>query len=204
VKDVNLSIDNRTGNMEDTDSQLLSRYRHGQVDALELLVERYRRPLYGFIYNMAQRREDADEIFQEVWFRVIKKITIYKEDHFLGWLIRIARNITIDRIRRKKPDFSLDQEAEDGRSMVQSLADENPDPGMLAEDEDMRVRIAKAVATLPVEQKEVFLMRAQANLSFKEIARAQKTSINTALARMQYALSKLRIALKKDYEELAT
>jgi len=189
--------------MEDTDSQLLRRYKRGQVDALEQLVERYKRPLYGFIYNMTRCKEEAEEIFQEVWFRAIKNIAMYKEDNFSGWLTRIARNIVIDRIRRRKPDFNLDQETDDGRSMVQTLAGRDPNPGMLVEDMDTGTRIANAVEKLPAEQKEVFLMRAQADLSFKEIARAQKVSINTALARMQYALSKLRIVLKRDYEDLA-
>ena len=63
--------------MEASDHELLSQYRRGRVDALEVLIERYRRPLYGFILNMTEGRGDADEIFQEVWFRVIRKIGLY-------------------------------------------------------------------------------------------------------------------------------
>jgi RNA polymerase sigma-70 factor (ECF subfamily) len=200
----NVSNDGRTRTMEETDGQLLTRYRRGQVDALERLVERYRRSLFGFIYNMTRGREEADEVFQEVWFRAIKKIDMYREDNFCGWLIRIAHNMVIDRARRKKPDVSLDEEKEDGTGLLGKLAAKEADPGSRAVAGDTAERIARAVATLPVEQKEVFLMRVQADLSFKEIANSQKVSINTALARMQYALSKLRIVLRRDYDELAT
>jgi RNA polymerase sigma-70 factor, ECF subfamily len=190
--------------MEETDSQLVNRYRSGHVDALEQLVERYRRALFGFIYNMTRGREEADEVFQEVWFRAIRKIDMYREDNFCGWLIRIARNMVIDRSRRRKPDVSLDEEREDGSGLLGRIPAKGADPGSRAVNGDTAERIARAVAILPVEQKEVFLMRVQADLSFKEIAKSQKVSINTALARMQYALSKLRLALREDYAELAT
>jgi RNA polymerase sigma-70 factor (ECF subfamily) len=200
----NVTNDGSKLTMEETDSQLVTRYRRGQVDALEWLVERYRRSLFGFIYNMTRGREEAEEVFQEVWFRAIRKIDMYREDNFCGWLIRIAHNMVIDRSRRRKPDVSLDEEKEDGTGLLGKIAAKEADPGSRAVAGDTANRIARAVATLPSEQKEVFLMRVQADLSFKEIAKAQKVSINTALARMQYALSKLRIVLREDYEELDT
>mgnify|MGYP003324666721 CR=1 FL=1 len=67
---------------------------------------------------------------------------------------------------------------------------------------DLSIRIGTALRTLPEEQREVFLLRTEADMPFKKIASLQKTSINTALARMQYALAKLREALQRDYEEL--
>ena len=62
------------GTMERRDSELLAQYRRGEVSALEQLVEKYRRPLFGFILNMTEGQADADEIFQEVWFRAIRAI----------------------------------------------------------------------------------------------------------------------------------
>jgi len=188
--------------MDVTDRQLLTRYRRGNVEALEALVEKYRRPLFGFIVNMTRGRDEAEEIFQEVWFRVIRKHGMYRHDNFCGWLVRIAHNVIIDRSRRRKPDMRLDEVSEEGLSMAQVIAGKEPDAGAKLEAQDLKERMAKAVETLPEEQKEVFLMRMQMELSFKEIARAQKVSINTALARMQYALKKLRTTLSGDYEAL--
>jgi len=188
--------------MEETDKQLLIRYRKGQINALEALVEKYRHPLFGFIVNMTEGRDDAEEIFQEVWFRVIRRLSVYRHKNFFGWLVRIAHNLVIDRARKKKPDFSLDEEREDGRSAIADVFGNDPGPSVRFEVSDVAQHIANAVATLPVEQREVFVMRAKAGLSFKKIAGIQEVSINTALARMQYALSKLRVLLKRDYEDL--
>lgn len=188
--------------MAETDIELLIRYRHGQVGALERLVEKYKRPLYGFIINMTEGHDDADEIFQEVWFRVIKKCGMYRHKNFFGWVVRIARNIVIDRARRRKPDFSLDEEREDNRSPAEVIPGNDPGPMSCLEAGELGRRIAKAVAGLPADQKEVFLLRVQTDLPFKEIALIQGVSINTVLARMQYALAKLRPMLKEDYEEV--
>lgn len=186
--------------MEKTDGELLARYRSGQVDALERLVYNYRRPLFGFIINMTEGRDDADEIFQEVWLRAIRNLGTYRHKNFLGWLVRIAHNLIIDRARSRKPDLSLNEEGEEGQSLAEVIPGNDPGPRSHVEANDFTENIAKAVASLPDDQKEVFVMRVQAGLSFKEIARIQKVSINTALARMQYALAKLRAMLKEDYE----
>ena len=188
--------------MEPTDKQLLDQYRNGQTDALQALVQKYRRQLYGFILNMTEGSADADEVFQEVWFRAIRHLGTYKQGNFLGWLVRIARNLVIDKARRRKPVVSLDQEDEDGRSMKEALAGDDPGPRVKLEASDIGQKIAAAAATLPDDQKEVFLLRVQADLPFKEIAKIQKVSINTALARMQYALAKLRVLLQDDYDVL--
>ena len=151
---------------------------------------------------MTQGRDEAEEIFQEVWLRVIRKHEKYKHGNFCGWLVRIAHNVIIDRSRRKKPDLSLDEERDEGYTLGQTIESRDPGPGIKLAESDLGVRMAEAVNTLPDEQKEVFLMRVQAELSFKQIAKVQKVSINTALARMQYALGKLRAILGEDYREL--
>ncbi|MDI6775138.1 MAG: sigma-70 family RNA polymerase sigma factor [Verrucomicrobiota bacterium] len=182
---------------ETTDKELLTRYRRGDVDALGVLVEKYRRPLFAFILNMIGGQNEADEIFQEVWFRAIRSLAGYEERNFFGWLARIAHNFVIDRARRKRSDVSLDEELADGVPLRDAIPGATPDPEREIEKKDLAARLAKAVECLPAEQKEVFLMRIQADLPFKEIARAQKVSINTALARMQYALAKLRPMLRE-------
>jgi RNA polymerase sigma-70 factor (ECF subfamily) len=189
--------------MEPTDGELLARYRRGDAPALGRLIEKYRRPLFGYIINMTEGREDVDELFQEVWFRVIRKIGLYQERNFFGWLVRIAHNLVIDRARRSKPDFSLDAESEEtGATLADRIADGGLDPSQDVTDQDLGRKIGLAVNSLPREQKEVFVMRAYSGLSFKQIASVQKVSINTALARMQYAVAKLRPLLEKDYHAL--
>jgi len=184
------------------DKELVEQYRKGDVDALASLVEKYRRPLFGFILGMTEGRGDEDEIFQEAWFKAIRKIKSYRHGNFFGWLVRIARNTVIDAARKKRPDLSLDREKLDGVTVLDGVAGSEPTPTWDVADAELGGRIREAVATLPDEQREVFVMRMQSGVPFKEIARIQKVSINTALARMQYALNKLRPLLQEDYGEL--
>lgn len=181
------------------DMVLVQRYLGGDVDALSALVERHRKPLFGYLNNMLGRNDEAEEVFQETWFRALRKLRDYREDNFPGWLMRIARNLVIDGSRRRKPQVSLDAEPDGGRPLADTLPAGGDDPALAAADGDLGARIRQAVAELPAEQREVFLMRTKANLTFKQIAVAQGVSINTALARMQYALDKLRRALRGEY-----
>lgn len=182
--------------------ELVILYRRGQVDAFDQLVERHRKNLFGFILSMMGTQADADEVFQEVWLRVIKKIGMYREKNFGGWLIRIARNIMIDMARRRKADISLDEERLNGKSLLELIPGKDAEPAERLKSSELGGKISEALAVLPQEQREVFIMRAQANLRFKEIAGIQGVSINTVLARMQYALARLRTLLSEEYEGL--
>ena len=186
------------------DSELIACYRKGDVQALEILVQRYKRPLFSYILNMTGNSGDADEIFQDAWMKVIRKIGLYRHKNFFGWLVRITHNVIIDGTRRKKPNVSLDAETGDeGGSLGNILPDEGFAPDQNSQNKDLGRVISEAVALLPDEQKEVFLLRTKMELPFKEIAKIQGTSINTALARMQYALTKLREPLSGSYQDLA-
>jgi RNA polymerase sigma-70 factor (ECF subfamily) len=188
--------------MEKTDDELLAAYRAGDPEALGELVERYKKPLYSFILRMTGPDGDPDEIFQEVWLRAIKNMHRYKHNRFLSWMFRITRNLIIDRSRRKTPDCSLQDPLGGSEfTLEQHLSDEAPDPADMAGGRMLGQRIEAAAERLPLKQREVFWLRMQAQLSFKEIARIQKCSINTALARMQYALQKMREELDEVYDE---
>lgn len=194
--------DNQRDMTEATDKTLIARYRRGDTDALDALVEKYRRPLFGFIINMTRGQDEADEIFQEVWFRAIRKFDTYRQKNLFGWLVRIARNLVIDRARRRRPSVSLDAERETGYRLDETMPGNDAGPAHGVEMSELGQRVQDAVNVLPEEQKEVFIMRVQTDLPFKEIARIQKVSINTVLARMQYALAKLRDNLQDAYAEL--
>jgi RNA polymerase sigma-70 factor (ECF subfamily) len=191
--------------MHDQDYELLKRYRKGDIKALETLIEKYRKPLYAYIYNM-QSGQDADEIFQEVWLKIIRKPAMYSKKNFLGWIITIAHNLIIDRVRHSKWEFSLEEtnKGNENGSMLDVIPARTEDPARAVELKEIEMRIREVVASLPPEQREVFLLRVQANMPFREIARIQHVPIGTVLARMQYALGKIRRLLKEDYQTLTT
>ena len=190
--------------MDQTDTDYIKAYLAGDANALEPMVEKYKRPLYSFILKMTEGREDTDEIFQETWFRALKNIRKFRHKNFLNWLFRIAHNLVIDRARRNKRNVSM--QTVTGGEGEGTLEDHLPAPGITPAEEvggtGLGERINRAVEQLSPEQKEVFLMRMYGNTSFKELAKIQKCSINTCLARMQYALTRLRSILKEEYDEL--
>ena len=191
--------------MDKTDIDCINAYLKGETDALEPLIEKYKRPLYSFILKMTEGREDTEEIFQETWFRALKNIHKFKHQNFLNWLFRISHNLIIDRARRSRKSVSM-QSSFSGEDGENTLEDHLAAPGITPAEEaggnSLGNRIEDAVQTLSEDQKEVFILRMYGNVSFKEIAKIQKCSINTCLARMQYALGKLRSILKDEYDEL--
>lgn len=184
------------------DGELIKKYRNGDLSAMETLINRHGSALMGYIVNMSGNREAADDVFQEVWIRAISRLKTYKQDNFPGWLMRIARNFVIDEARKKRPRLSLDYETEDGSSLKEKVADSIPAPDQAIAAGELGTRIAAAVDELPPEQKEVFVLRVKSDMPFKEICKIQGTSINTALARMQYAMLRLRKLLEEDYAQM--
>ncbi len=180
---------------EPKDGVLLAAYRAGDKGALGLFVTRYERPLYAFILRMSSP-SDADDLYQETWIRAIRALGTFDDRKPLSWLFRIARNLMVDRARRARRWVPLDNDSGEDR-----WPSNTPSPAEVVTGLDMTERIRESVALLPHEQREVFLMRTEGGLPFKEIARLQKVSINTALARMQYALEKLRGRLKDLLDE---
>ena len=173
-----------------SDMDLIISFSRGDENAFRELYNRYKKLLYGYLNNMIPGNPcEADEVFAETWTKVIEKLPKYRDDgKFSAWLFRMAHNIFIDRLRRNKPEKFIQIDAEDSPD----IPDERPaSPVQDAENADLKKMIDAALASLPPEQREVFLLREQ-EMSFKEIAAVQNCSQNTALSRMQYALKALR------------
>jgi RNA polymerase sigma-70 factor (ECF subfamily) len=189
--------------MHDTDlmedNECIARYLGGDANAMDVVVNRYRSVLFWFILTMTGPGADADDVFQETWFRALRALPRYRDRNLRGWLLRIARNVHIDRVRKRKEEVSLDQETPDGFPVGSTLAGTGDSPDQEVSSLEIGRKIASAVNSLPSEQREVFMLRMRAGVTFREIADAQGVSINTVLARMQYALRKLRSELAEDY-----
>ena len=91
------------------DEILLQRYRDGSVAAFDALVDRHARQLFAYIRGMVGQHEEAEDLFQETWARVIRHEASFRGGTVRGWIWRIAKNAVIDRLRRHKPDDILDR-----------------------------------------------------------------------------------------------
>jgi RNA polymerase sigma-70 factor (ECF subfamily) len=187
-----------------SDEILLAAYREGDSRAFATLLERYRGPLFTFLLRSARERGRAEELYQDVWMRVIERCGEFRGDaKFSTWLYTIARNLSIDHQRKMKfrGHASLDAaQAGSDHALGERLRNPGPSTEAIAHGGLVRQRIASAVDALPEEQREVFLLRQLQGLAFREIAEVVGAPANTVKSRMRYALEHLQRILS-DLEE---
>jgi RNA polymerase sigma-70 factor (ECF subfamily) len=196
----------RTTEKERSDLDEWRAYGDGDLRALERLVEKYRRPLFGFLGRFTGDAGQAEEWFQETWVRALRRPGAFTRPPLAPWLFRIAHNLVMDSFRRQRREGELpgagaggDGEREDGGGDIPDAAAMSPD--RVVASRELGERIGAAVAALPEEQRMTFSLRMDGRLAFREIAEIQGCALGTVLARMQYALGKLRTALAEDYAE---
>ena len=180
-----------------SDQQLVSTYLEGNVSALETLVKRHKDRIYSFIISKVRNQALADDIFQDAFFKVIKSLQKGKyneEGKFSPWVMRIAHNLVIDHFRKaKRIPITVKPKSEyDDFDIfdIISSGEKNSEHTMMEGEQHEQLR--KMVQELPLEQRQVLVMRHYEELSFKEISEKTGVSINTALGRMRYALINLR------------
>jgi len=177
------------------DSALMLRYRDGDVAAFELLYQRHNDALYRYLLRLCHHRDTAEDIFQDVWGKIIKSRQNYRPTaKFSTFLYRVAHNCFIDHIRRnKRHSHTVDVEP-----------DNQPDPGdqpeALAERSMARRRLDAALTELPEEQRDVFLLHEEAGLNLDQIASVTGANRETAKSRLRYAVKKLRVAINEPAE----
>jgi len=176
-----------------SDHQLIHQYMAGNSAAFSTLVLRYKTKLYSSIYLLVKDKYLAEDMFQEVFIRVIDKMKkghYTEEGKFLPWIMRIAHNMCLDHFRKvKRSPVIRNSEDVDIFDML-NFSVPNAEDRLIAGQSHDRVR--KMLDMLPEEQREIIIMRHYADLTFKEIAALKDISINTALGRMRYGLINLR------------
>jgi RNA polymerase sigma-70 factor (ECF subfamily) len=188
-----------------SDEMLMVKYQRGDTRAFCELVSRHNARVYNFILRFLRDPLSAEDLTQEVFYRVVKYAADFKhESRFPTWLYTIARNLCVDHIRKQKyrRHASLDEQpASSGDSPTKGLPQaREPDAERATGDREIGAVIVLALYDLPEEQREVFLLREFAGLPFKEIALATGVPENTVKSRMRYALERLQEALSS-FEE---
>jgi RNA polymerase sigma factor (sigma-70 family) len=174
--------------VEGADEELMIAYRDGNAGAFETLYARHRARLFRFVLRSVKERGMAEELFQDVWMRVIEARGRYApKARFTTWLYSIAHNRLIDHWRRK------------GLSVVDlenvDVEGNSPNPERQAEARQGLQRFAKALEVLPPAQREAFLLHEEAGMSVAEIAQATGAGEEAAKSRLRYALAKLKAAV---------
>jgi RNA polymerase sigma-70 factor, ECF subfamily len=183
--------------MEATDEQLMLAYAAGDAAAFEKLYARHRGGLYRFVLRGIKERGIAEELFQEIWMRVIEARGRYApQARFTTWLYTIAHNRMVDHWRKRGlVVVPLERGDPDDPAPSEFTAEAAREPQMLAETNQQLERLGRALEALPPAQCEVFLMREEGGLSLTEIAAATGSNEEAVKSRMRYAVAKLREAL---------
>ncbi|MBO6575298.1 MAG: sigma-70 family RNA polymerase sigma factor [Rhodothermales bacterium] len=190
-----------------SDEELVSAYaQRGDERAIRMLVERHQERVYGYLLGMVRDRTTADDLFQETFLRVLKALQgeragYTRQGRFLGWVLRIARNAALDHLRSRKRWQDVDAgKDQDGSGFWDHLKDDATPVDHEIDQGTQRAWLRQAIEKLSPEQREVLLLRHEAELTFREIAALTDVSINTALGRMRYALLNLRRMMPAELE----
>jgi RNA polymerase sigma-70 factor (ECF subfamily) len=183
---------------EESDEELMRRFKAGDARAFETLVRRHRTAIWNFLLRHLRDRARAEDLLQETFLRAVKASSEWEERaRVTTWLFTIARNLATDEVRRAvhRHTEPLDGRNGDAPAPIDRAAADGPPPDAAAEGALLRPRLEAALAALPEEQREVFLLREQGGLGFREIAEVTGVAENTVKSRMRYALEGLRRTL---------
>lgn len=188
----------------ETISEIVASARSGSEQAYRQLVETYGSDLLRYFYRNTGNRAEAEDLIQELFLRLVRSLKNYKEkERFEVWLYRLARNLLIDYWRKRKMVYIGDRLGEEEESWLanvpsQAMAETPVAALELAEAGD---ELQRALAGLPLEQRQTLLMRYFSGMSFEEVARTEKVPIGTVLARAHRGLKKLRQWLSQEEQE---
>jgi RNA polymerase sigma-70 factor (ECF subfamily) len=185
--------------MVNIDKNLLDAHIRGDKTAFRELVLRHGDALLGYLVHITGSRDQAEDLFQETFKRVHEKGHSFAGGHFRNWILTIATNIAIDRLRRRGRIrfFSLDRTTDcDGQMdcpKVNALpvSDNNYDPSEEASRNEQKVRVRQAVLSLPAKQRLTLVLAYYQRLSYSEIAQVSGCSVGTVKTRMFRALRTL-------------
>ena len=175
-----------------SDEQLMLRYRDGNAAAFEELYGRHRGGVFRFVLRQVGMRSAAEEVFQEIWMKLIASRARYRvEARFATFLYHVAHNCVVDHFRRKTPLhlISLDDDPDEA---IQVAGPDRDQPERAVALRQSAAKLLNALALLPPEQREAFLLHEEGGLTLEEIAAVTGTGRETVKSRLRYALARLR------------
>jgi RNA polymerase sigma-70 factor (ECF subfamily) len=182
--------------MESETSAIARGLRRRDPDLLDRLIEQYQHRLLRYLVYLSGNRELAEDLFQETWIRVLERGHQYDGEHeFSTWLYAVARNLTIDYLRKKSP-LSLDGLMEDEEHTSLEPADTRPTAWEVVQQHEQAERIGAALVSIPAEYRETVMLRFQEGLALDEIATITGARLGTVKSRLYRGLNLLMSRLK--------
>ena len=177
------------------DKELIQQYLRGDGKSLDFLIERYLKLIYGFVYKNVGSEADAEDITQEVFVKIWKNIKKFdQEKNFKPWIFQIAKNTSIDFLRKKKSiPFSKFENEKGQNPLVDRII--TPPVNLIGKLSDERT-LAMAMQNLNEKEQKVIILRNTDGLSFKEIAEVFNESVNTVKSRYRRSLMNLKKNIK--------
>ena len=176
----------------------VARLQRGDSHALELVMGHYQHRLFRFLVRLTQEQAAAEDLFQLTWLRVMEKIGRYDvRRNFTPWLFALARNLAIDYLRQRRLG-SLDAPDDTGVSPIERLAAGEADPLERLLEFERGLRLAAAIAQLPVIHREVLTLRFEEDMKLEQIAEVADIPLSTVKSRLLRAMQGLRGRLQSE------
>ena len=187
---------------DDADESLMLRYAAGDIAAFDVLYGRHELSVWRYVFRSVRVQAVADDLLQDVWFAVARQASSYRPSaRFKTWLFTIAHHRMIDHFRTAKNHVSLHgggEEGDEARGLDETLAaDSGFGPVRQLQSREQAAALIAAVERLPDEQREAFLLQAEAGMSVEDIAAATGVAFETAKSRLRYARQSLRQQLQE-------
>ena len=181
-----------------SDEQLMLAFAAGDAHAFEVLYDRHTLPVWRFVMRSVNDKALADDLVQDVWFSLARQAPAYEvRARWRTWLFTLAHHRLVDHWRTHRHHASLDAATEDGASLADTLAAESGfGPERRLTSREQAQALLDALAALPANQREAFLVQAEGGLSLAEIAQTTAVSPETAKSRLRYARARLRETLE--------
>ena len=198
------AIESKVGEPASDETVLVNAARAGDVASFEQLVRRYDRNVFRIAQHITQNREDAEDVVQDAFLKAFQNLGQFQgQSKFYTWLVRIAVNEALMRLRRRRPErmVSIDEDVKtEEDSIPREIADWSPNPEQLYNQAELKDILQKTIQGLPPSFRTVFVLRDVEGLSTEETADALGLSVPAVKSRLLRARLQLRERLTKFFK----
>lgn len=196
INNTNINVDEQV---------LIRRCQRGDLEAMELLIVRYQDRLYNTILKICSNPEDASELTQETFVKVIEKIATFKgKSSFYTWLFRIGVNLTLTFCKRRgrltmqsiDAQLNTETDATGNRLAAYLTCKEKADPAVLAQDREIRDILMRMLERLDDDHRAVLVLRDIEGMNYQEIAQILEIELGTVKSRISRARTSLKELLE--------